>query len=156
MIISVSNKKIKIGDYVITKKEIIGNFFIITTGHKFKVLDKNSYGFIIYDEEEDVLLTGISENYLTLKIDYKSAEKEYIFDNEVKEYKKYICKYCTNITEGYDDREIYTACKIMTGYYPLCRPTLNCVKYLNKNIVKSNIILLKHLRREKLLKLKNI
>lgn len=149
MIIPLSSKKLEVGDTVVAKRDIMHKWYIIKAGHEFKIIDKDSYGFIILDDS-GIKINHISNYDITLKLDFKAAEKEYIFTIETAEYKKYLCGKCPNRESGYNDREEYDACKIIKSYYPLCCPTLDCAKYLTQEQINKNKILLKYLRQKKL------
>lgn len=149
MIIPLSNKKLEVGDSVVAKRDIMHNWCIIKAGHEFKIIGKDNYGVIVLDSS-GVKIDKISIHDIVLKISINDAEKEYIFTTEKIEYEKYLCEKCPNRDTRYDDREEYDHCKIMKSYHALCRPTLECAKYLTQSQINKNKLLLKYLRKKKL------
>ena len=158
MIIPLSREEIKIGDIVINIKDINEQYYIIPIGHEFEVLSyDNSYGKYEVKSIDVDFIINVRKDFFTKKIDLKSANKEYILRCETTEYKDFIIKYCPNKTYGYEDREQYEACSLKKYRCDECVPNLDCAKHLSKEDISKSKVLLKHLRRNKLIKInKNI
>lgn len=156
MIIPISTQSISIGDKVINIKEINNTFCIIVIGHEFTVIgyDKEYNRFICEDTDNNITI-NLSKEIITKKISLELAEKELIFKTETRQYKDHIFLICPNRGEEYDDREAYDSCKLKTGYNNSCTPTIECAKHLTKDDIKKSIVLSKHLRLNKLTKLKH-
>jgi len=156
MIIPKTTQSINIGDKVIIIKEIEYNYFIITVGHEFDIIGYDKvYGNFICEDKINNLIVNISKNALIKKIDLEIAEKEYILDQEIKKYKSYIFNKCPNTDFGYSDRERYNTCKLKKGYNENCDIKLECSKFLKQEDINQCSELVKHLRKNKLDKLKN-
>lgn len=152
MIIPISNIKIQVGDIVVFTELLEENYYKIFPGHEFRVLeiDRTYRRFKLKDLESDFILDNVYENNITLKVNMAKARYKYTFDREVLENLSFISRECPHTYEGYDDREIFTRCGNKELNYYNCSVRLECAKYLDKDIIKSNKILVKHLRRNKI------
>jgi len=156
MIIPISTQKLNIGDKVVTIKEIYSEYYIVLPGHEFNIIDYNKEYDQFICEDNEKLRIEISKSYITKKVSFHQAYREYIFTEETREYKSYIFKKCPNREDDYDDREIYDSCKLKYCYNNSCSPNLECSKYLTKTEINESAVLLKHLRRNKIKKLNKI
>lgn len=149
MIIPLSNKKLQVGDIVVTKHDINYIWYIIKAGHEFQIIgnDKKYGGYIILDLENNIEINKITDHDITLKIDFESAKNEYYINIETKKYKEYIVANCPNRTDDYFDRVVYDECSLTNC---ICEPNLKCTKYLTVDQINKNVILLKYLRSDKI------
>ena len=157
MIIPISTQELKIGDKVVTIKDFYDEYYIITIGHEFEIVDYNKAYDRFICEDINKLRIEFSKSYITKKVSLKTAKKEFILNKETAEYKGFILKKCPNKTEEYWDRDIYNACKLKISLCNNdCVPILECAKYLKKDDINKSIVLSKYLRLNKLNKLKDV
>lgn len=155
MIIPLSNEKINIGDRVINIRDINENYYMITSGQEFEVIDYDQ-SYDLYIIKFDDVIIRISKSFITKKITLKDAKNKYIERCDRFDYNHYIFQKCPHTICEYDDREQYQACKILKqkGYYGAsCKPSLECAQYLTKEERNSNKLLLKYLRLNKIKKI---
>lgn len=154
MIIPISTQEINIGDIVINTRQYTNDYYIITIGHEFTVIGYNKeYSRFICEDVDNKLIVELNKEIVTKKVSLELAEKEFIFKNETSQYKKFILDNCPHKDYDYDDRERYDTCKLKKCYYPSCDPKIDCAKYLNKDDVNKSVVLLKHLRLNKIKKI---
>jgi hypothetical protein len=153
MIIPISTQNLNIGDTVITTREYKNEYYIITIGHEFKIIDYNKAYSRFVCEDENKLIVEFYDSFITKKVSIEQANNEYIFAKETNEYKNYILKKCPHKGEGYDDRDIYDTCDLKTNYYKPCEVNIDCAKHLSKDDISKSVVLLKHLRLNKIKKI---
>lgn len=146
MIVPISKKDISIGDNVLVTSEISSSYYNISIGHEFSVVDfDSSYSVWICLDSESGYKFRIDGKYLTKKIDIFSAEKEFIYNEEVHQYKEYIRNRCPHR----DCDWMFDSCCLREGIFgDSCEPSLECVKYLDD--FSGCRALVKHLRMNKL------
>lgn len=158
MIIPISTQDINIGDIVINIIDVKDDWYTIPSGHEFHVIDYDKkYGQFICEDKINNIKVKLRDNYITKKVDLNLAKIEYIFKKETIEYSDYIFRKCPNICFEYSDRERYDACKLKSHRFDnCCVPKLECAMHLKIDDINKSIVLLKHLRINKIKKLNNI
>lgn len=136
-----------VGDIIQLIKNFKKEYVLYLCGHKFEIIGKDGYGFIIKDLEfGEVIYRSFYSNYFTKIIDFDVAKSKFIKSKEMKYITSYIERKCPMQTDIYDDREIYTGCSgngipNLKGDYNgelYCDPQTACLKYLSDDELQDN------------------
>ena len=153
---NVDKDKYKIGDIVVNRKIINIIYGEFTVGHEFTVIGKDSYGYILKDNEHDIIIKKINHTKISIKIDHRMAKK--VRDNRMDriKFRKFILDNCPNKEKRIDERDYYDACKLKNTYMSGCDCKLECIKYVDNDKIKNNKFVSLYLRKMKLKKIKKV
>lgn len=149
------HKNFKEGDIVVLLKDYSCNYFIFTTGHEFTMISKDKNNkYIMKDEISGIIVKNIEKEYITIKIDYKTARLLYTERTERYKFFDFIRSSCHHKETSYEDRDSYDSCKLMKSRYNnACKLSFECINHISKEKINKNDFILVYLRKHKIKKL---
>lgn len=148
--------KFNIGDEVILIKDYDVNYAIFLKGHIMTIIDKDEYGFILSDKDNNVL-DHVNFSIISPNITIEESRKIYQDRKQFDKYKSIIIEKCKYHYFEYDRYDRYDMCnKIKENVRISCKCKIECYKYVNKDSIKEKdkIWIEKYLRNFKVKKLK--
>ncbi len=154
-------QKFKIGDTIILTEDYFRNTFMLTRGHELTITGKDSYGFIMEENEMGMIIKKCSDMKYTHKATLEESKRKHKNWKDEKKFVKFIEERCPKKDYTYEDRDRVDICKAKerskkTGYCQYyCSPSTNCIQYIPKEKYKDNSFILDYNRKLKLKKLSN-
>lgn len=150
--------KFEIGDRIKLVQQLNYNYVLYLIGHEFNIIKKDNWGFVLQDDDGDVLYKAFHKSYFTKIISLKDAKRKYTSDQEFKYIINQIDRNCDYKDYRYEDRDEIDTCilKIRKDHDRTskdCEPCLNCLQYQNSTVLQDEKVKL-YLRKLKLDNLK--
>lgn len=150
------NADFKIGDIIISLKEIDVKYCIFSKYHEFTITRTDSnYGYYIIDNECGIEINDRDLSKFTLKVDLECANKRYKHIENENNLKRFILSNCPYRFRDIEDRDYYDACELYTVPNNSCTYSPDCIKHIDKKLIQKNKEISTYLRAKKIKKIEN-